>query len=74
MRNILSSVGIGVEHHHAQRVTVLPVHQIGDGGLVIGAVEIGLCERRAELRAVVVEDDVVIFGRTRETVGSGQTK
>ena len=49
VRNILGSVGIGVEHRHAQRITVLPGHQVGDGGFIVGAVQVGLCERRAEL-------------------------
>ena len=64
VRNILGPVGIGVEHDHAQRITVLPAHQIGDGSFIVGAVNVGLCERRAE-PAVMVDDDVVIFGRIR---------
>ena len=40
MRNILGSVGIGVEPHHAQRITVLPRDQIGDGGFIVGAVRL----------------------------------
>jgi hypothetical protein len=49
VRNILGPVGIGVEHHYAQRITVLPGHQIGDGGFIVDAVEVGFYERRAEL-------------------------
>ena len=45
-----------------------PAHQIGDGGFIVGAVEVGLCERRAE-PAIVVDDDVIIFGRTRNNRG-----
>ena len=68
MRHILGPVGIGVEHHRAQRVAVLSADQVGDGGLIVGAVEIGLCERRAE-PAVVVYDNVIILGRTRNNRG-----
>jgi hypothetical protein len=32
VRNILGSVGIGVEHHHVQRLAALPIYQIGYGG------------------------------------------
>ena len=65
MRNIIGVVGVGVEHDHSQRIIVLPGHQIGDGGFIVGAIEISFCERRAE-PAVVVDDDVVILGRTRD--------
>jgi hypothetical protein len=47
VRDILGSVDIGVKSHHTQRITVPPCHQIGDGGFKVGAIEVGLCERRA---------------------------
>ena len=68
VRHVFGAVGVGVEHHHAQRVAVLAAHQIGDGGLKISATKIGLCERRAK-PAIVVDDDVVILGRTRNNRG-----
>ena len=40
---------------------MLPDHQIGDGGFMVGAVRSVLRTRRANL-AIVVDDDVVIFG------------
>ena len=39
---------------------MLPAHQIGGGAFIVGAIEVGLCERRAE-PAIVVDDDVVVF-------------
>ena len=51
-----------------KRITVLPGNQIGDGGFKVGAVEVGLCERRAE-PAIAVDDDIAIFGRTRNNRG-----
>jgi hypothetical protein len=67
-RDILGPVGIGVEHYHAQRIAVLPGHQIGNGGFIVGAVEIGLRERRTE-PAIAVDDDIEVFGRTRNNRG-----
>ena len=66
MRNLLGTIGLGAEHHNAQRVAVLSSHQIGDGGLIVGAVEIGLGERRAE-PAKMIDDDIKILGGTRNT-------
>ena len=68
VRHILRSVGLGVEHDHAQRITVLAGHQIGDGGFIVGAVEVGLSEGCAE-PAVMIDDNVVILGRTRNNRG-----
>jgi len=68
VRNLLGTIGLGAEHHNAQRVAVLSSHQIGDGGLIVGAVEIGLGERRAE-PAKMIDDDVKIFGRNRNNRG-----
>jgi hypothetical protein len=48
VRNILGSIGLWVEPSHAQRIAMLPAHQIGDGGFKVRAVEIGLCELGAE--------------------------
>src|SRR4029079_17460914 len=68
MRSILGPVGLRVEPDHAQRITVLPTHEVGDGGFKVGAVEIGLGERRAE-PAVVIDDDVAVLGRPRNNRG-----
>ena len=57
------SVGIDVEHHHANRVAVPSAHQLSDSGFVVGAVEIGLCERSTE-PAIVVDDDVIVLALT----------
>jgi len=43
---------------------VLAADQIGDGGFIVGAAKIGLCERRAE-PAEMIYDDLKIFGRSR---------
>ena len=46
MRNILGPVGIGVEHDHAQRITLLPGIRSAMVGFIVGAVDVGLGERR----------------------------
>ena len=46
VRNILGSVGIGVEHHHAQRLAALPIYPIGYGGFIVGAVGVTPARRR----------------------------
>ena len=45
-----------------------PAHQVGDGGFIVGAVEVGLGERGAE-PAVMIDDDVIILGRSRNNRG-----
>jgi hypothetical protein len=32
VRDVFGAVGLGVEHDHAQRIAMLPSHQVGDGG------------------------------------------
>ena len=68
MRNILGSIGLWVKADHAQRIAVLAGHQIGNGGLIVGPVEISFRERGAE-PAVIIDDDVIILGRTRNNRG-----
>jgi hypothetical protein len=46
MRNILGPVGIRIEHHHAQRIAVLPIYQIGYSGFIVGAVGVTPARRR----------------------------
>ena len=65
MRDILGSIGLGIKHDHAQGIAVLAGHQVGNGGLKVGAIEVGLGER-GTVPAVAVEDAVVIFGRDPE--------
>ena len=70
-RNVPRSVGIGVEPHHAQRITMLPRDQIGDGGFIVGAVEAGLREGRAE-PAIAVDDDVITSGAPGTSEGQSR--
>jgi len=67
VRDVLGPIGLWVEADHAQRIAMLAGDQVGDGGFIVGAVEVGLCERRAE-PAVVVYDNVIL-GRTRNNRG-----
>ena len=61
-------VGRRIEHDHPLWIAMLPGHQIADGGLIVGAVEIGLDERCA-VSAEAVHDDVEVFGRCRDKRG-----
>ena len=68
LRDIRGPIGLRVEHDHAQRIAVLAGHQVGDGGVVVGAVDIGLGERRTK-PAIVVDDDVEICRYSRNKRG-----
>ena len=68
VRNILGSISRRIEHDHTQRIAVLAADQIGDGGLIVGAVEVGLRERGAE-PAIVIDDDIIIFRCSRNNRG-----
>ena len=41
VRHILGPIGLGVEHHHTQRIVVLHAHQVGNGSLKLSAAKIG---------------------------------
>jgi hypothetical protein len=47
---------------------MLAADQIGDGGLIVGAVEVGLCEGDT-VPAIAVHDNVIIFRRSRNNRG-----
>jgi len=64
VRDVLGPIGLWVEADHAQRIAMLAGDQVGDGGFIVGAVEVGLCERRAE-PAKVIDDDVKSSGTQR---------
>jgi hypothetical protein len=51
-----------------QRVAVLSGHQVGDGGFEVSAAKISLRERRAK-PAKIIDDEVIVFGRTRNNRG-----
>ena len=56
MGDVFGSIGRGIEHDHPRRIAMLPGHQIADCGLIVGAVEIGLDERRA-MSAEMIDDE-----------------
>ena len=47
---------------------MLPGDQIGDGGFLVGAVEVGLRKRGAK-PAKIIDDEVIVFGRSRNNRG-----
>ena len=65
VRDILGAISIGIEHDYAQRIAVLAGHEIGDGGLIVGAVEVGLGERGAEI-AVMIDNKVIAFEQSTD--------
>ena len=47
VRVVNRTIGLRIEHDHAQRITMLAAHQVGDGGFIVGPIDVDLGERRA---------------------------